>query len=201
MFFKFMLQKVIICMKPNQEKLNKSELRAFAKSKRSSLSINKISQLIIKNIKSLSVYENSKNILSFYPFNSEIDLREFFIDQSKYWYLPRVDNFFKNLEIKKYKYNDTLVINKWGVSEPEESLDNLDPGLIELVFLPALMSDKNGYRLGYGAGFYDRFLPLLKSNCIKIIPVPDDLLIENLPYDSWDIPADYVITEKQIIAI
>jgi 5-formyltetrahydrofolate cyclo-ligase len=60
------------------------------------------------------------------------------------------------------------------------------------------MADKNGHRLGYGAGFYDRFIPGLNENCLKIVPVPDKLFVDSLPYDHWDIPVNIVITEKNI---
>lgn len=178
----------------------KKEYRDFAKKLRADLDIEKISFEICKNIKNQGFYKNSKNILGFYPFNSEISLVELFKDDSKNWFLPSIDISTKEMFIHPYRYGDKLVENRYKVPEPiTQKENNLEK--IELVFVPALMADKNGFRLGYGAGYYDRFLPLLKDSCIKVVPLPDELFTENLPSDDFDIPANIVVTQKIVNSI
>jgi 5-formyltetrahydrofolate cyclo-ligase len=178
----------------------KKELRIFAKKRRAELDIDNISFGICKNIKKLSVFENAKNIMGFYPFNSEIDLTELYKDSSKIWLLPSVNLSTKEMFVHPYVYDDILVENKYRVAEPiNKHISNLE--IIDIVITPALMADKCGYRLGYGAGFYDRFLPKLDSNCIKILPVPEEFFIDKLPCDEFDIPVDFVVTEKSAYKI
>jgi len=175
----------------------KKEYRNFAKKVRDKLDIEKISFLICENIKNQDFYKNSKNILGFYPFNSEINLTELYKDDSKNWFLPSIDISTKKMFIHPYKYGDKLIENCYKVLEPvtpeENNLEKID-----FIFVPALMADKNGHRLGYGAGYYDRFLPLLKDSCIKVVPLPEELFAERLPSDEFDIPVDIVVTEKAV---
>lgn len=172
----------------------KKEYRNYAKKLRAELDIEKISFSICEKIKNQDFYLKSQNILGFYPFNSEISLIELYKDNSKNWFLPSITQE-KEMFVHSYKYGDKLVENRFKVPEPltlrENNLEKID-----LIFVPALMADKNGYRLGYGAGYYDRFLPNLKKSCTKIVPLPERLFVENLPSDEFDIPVDIVITEN-----
>jgi 5-formyltetrahydrofolate cyclo-ligase len=102
----------------------------------------------------------------------------------------------RSLIIHKYQYGNPLIINKWGIAEPCCDLEEIDIAIIDMAIIPALMADKNGNRLGYGAGFYDRFIPGLRKDCLTITPVADELFVDSLPYDHWDIPVDYVITSS-----
>jgi 5-formyltetrahydrofolate cyclo-ligase len=190
--------KVIINMELNFKLKTKQDFRKYAKDLRSRLDVSRISTEICDNFKNPDFYKFSKNILSFYPFNNEIDLRELYKDNSKNWYLPRVDSDSRGLIIHRYQDGDTLIKSKWGVYEPFDEQKIVDPAIIDVVIIPALMADKYGFRLGYGAGFYDRFIPGLRKDCLKVVPVPEELFVESLPRDHWDIPVDKIITQKNI---
>ena len=178
----------------------KKEYREYAKDLRSKLDIQKISFLICENIKNSVFYKKSKNILGFYPINSEIDLTELYKDDSKNWYLPSINISTKEMFIHPYKCDDILIENRYRVPEPvtphETSLEKID-----LIITPALMADEKGFRLGYGAGYYDRFLAKLGSSCIKAVPVPEDLFTDKLLSDEFDVPVNFVITEKSVNSI
>ena len=176
----------------------KKEYRNYAKKLRAELDIKEISFLICENIKTEDFYKKSKNILGFYPFNSEISLIELYKDTSKNWFLPTIDIYTKEMFIHPYKYGDRLEENKFKVPEPLTPREN-NINKIDLIFVPALMADKKGFRLGYGAGYYDRFLPLLKNSCIKIAPIPEELFVKNLPSDDFDIPVNIVATENKTV--
>lgn len=185
-------------MKLNTESQSKKTLREYSKNLRDSFNMAEISSKIVHNIKNQGFYSKAQHILSFYPFNNEVDLRELYKDSTKNWYLPRVEMEHKSLIIHDYKYGNDLVKNKWGVYEPCCDLEEVDIKHFDMVIIPALMVDKNGHRLGYGAGFYDRFIPGLNENCFKIVPVPEELFVDSLPFDHWDIPVNMVVTEKNI---
>lgn len=86
--------------------------------------------------------------------------------------------------------------NEFGVLEPVEG-EIISPMLIDLVIVPLLGFDKAGNRVGYGKGFYDRFLSTCREDVIKIglsffepLEIIDDT-------NEWDIPLDYCITPQE----
>lgn len=93
----------------------------------------------------------------------------------------------------------TLEMNAWGILEPNpvHSLQ-YSVGSIDLVIVPLLAFDKNGHRVGYGKGFYDRFLARCSSKTIKVglsffepvLPISDT--------DATDIRLDYCITPSRV---
>ena len=67
---------------------------------------------------------------------------------------------------------------------------------IDLVFTPALAADNNKNRIGYGKGFYDRLISK-KTKTVFIITIPDELVLESIPTDSFDKTCDEIITQKK----
>ncbi len=67
-----------------------------------------------------------------------------------------------------YQKNTPLKENKYGIPEPEGDLEGIDPSILDMVILPLLAYDRNGHRVGYGKGFYDRFLGHTREDCIKV---------------------------------
>jgi len=69
---------------------------------------------------------------------------------------------------------------------------------IDVVLVPGLIFREDGFRIGYGGGYYDRFLRDAKS-VVKIGLCYEMQIYEDIPVDIYDIPVDYIITEKRII--
>ncbi len=167
--------------------ISKEELRSRAKSIRKTLDLQAISELAVLKIKQLKIYKSAKNVLIFYPKKYEISLLDL-LDDDKNFYLPKVSG--NNLLVCPFRAGDILKKSAFNISEP--CSNPADPSILDLVIVPALMADTEGYRLGYGGGFYDRFLsayPYLKT----ILPVPKDLFFEKLPHDKFDKKADIII--------
>lgn len=87
--------------------------------------------------------------------------------------------------------------NRYGITEPKDGVI-IDNHSIDLVFVPMLICDEHGYRVGYGKGFYDRFLPACREDVLKIgfsyfepIKNIDDT-------QSFDVPLDYCVTPYSI---
>lgn len=174
---------------------NKAELRVTCKKIRSSLDISVLSENICKNIKKWNVYSTSKNILIFYPIGSEISLLKLLSDISHNFYFPCVVE--NDLYIAKYDKNLGFSDGKFGIKEPvTPRLSNAD--FIDLALIPALAVDQKGYRLGYGKGFYDRFLTKY-PNITKAVPVSKCLVFDEIPSEDHDVKVNYVITESGII--
>lgn len=168
---------------------SKTELRTIAKEIRKNLKLDGISQKIVENIKTSAIYQSAKNIMLFYPTKYEINLISLTKDTVKNFYLPRVKD--ELLEVCPYKSGDKLVKSELNIYEPQTK--SVDKNILDLVIIPALMVDKKGYRLGYGGGYYDRFLKDLSSH--KAVVVANKLLTDNLPVDNYDIKCDFIFTD------
>jgi 5-formyltetrahydrofolate cyclo-ligase len=93
--------------------------------------------------------------------------------------------------------NDTpYTLNKWGIREPSTHL-HIHEVVPDLIVVPMLGADYKGFRIGYGKGYYDRYLTGKAS--IKIGVCPQSCLMHELPVDEYDIPMDYLITENGIV--
>lgn len=85
---------------------------------------------------------------------------------------------------------------KYGIPEPPLTCVKIAPENIDLCVIPALCCDLDGYRLGYGAGYYDRFLP--GTNAVKIALCAEERVISRLPAQEHDIKCDKIITESEV---
>jgi len=106
---------------------------------------------------------------------------------------PRLDPEHNELKHYVYKSETKLLENVWGIREPAND-ELIDSSEIDLVIVPLLCFDKRGYRIGYGKGFYDKFLAGCRLDCLKIglslFPAVD--LIDDV--DEYDIPLDQCVT-------
>ena len=90
----------------------------------------------------------------------------------------------------------SFFLDEWGIPVPQESV-RVTATKIQVVFVPLLAYDKSGHRLGFGKGFYDRFLASLEQPVLKLglsFFAPE----ERIPVEPHDIPLDYCITPGQI---
>lgn len=166
---------------------SKSDLRKKAKCIRKSLSIAEKSKIAIEKIRENTLYIPAKNVLIYYPLRYELNLLALLYDE-KNFYLPRVCG--ENLQICPFKKGDKLVASSFNICEP--CSNSINPRNLDLVVVPALMADKSGFRLGYGGGFYDRFL--VENNTVKtILPIAKELIVEELPHEEFDIKIDEII--------
>ena len=177
----------------------KSKYREWAKELRKSLDLKRVSTEIESKIRKLDVYKSSKNVMSYLAKELEISLNDLFQDESKSWYLPVV---VKNEPTKKDKDyiiaapyipgSTKLVKNKFDILEPEGKVS--EPCFLDVVFVPGLCFDAERNRIGFGAGFYDRFLKL-NPHSFKIGVCPKECIVDKLPVESWDVKLDLIVTD------
>ena len=154
---------------------------------------------VIDKVIKLDEYKNAKNIAVFKSFGSEIDtnrLIEYSIKNGKIVALPRVSG--KNIFFYRYKLDDELVLSKFGVMEPKKIDENyISKETIDLVIVPGLCFDKTRNRIGYGGGFYDKFLAGFKRISIGIC-FDEQLYIAKLPTTPNDKKVGILVTDKKI---
>lgn len=158
------------------------------------------SNIIFNKIIKDKDYINSKYIALYKSLNSEVDtnkLIKYSLDLGKIVLLPRVVD--DNLYFYKITYNEKLEVSKFGVEEPLNNIKNLiSSDIIDLVIVPGVVFDYNKNRLGFGRGYYDRFLKDLDAITIGICF--DEQLSNKLIVDEFDVPVQKVITNKRTIS-
>ena len=138
-------------------------------------------------------------IALYYPSNFELNvlkILEFNNISSQDILLPITD---KNNQMRffSWKKNDLLFVNQFGILEPTKTKAKIP----DIMLIPILVFDKNKYRLGYGKGFYDRYLNKYLKHFKNILTVGIAFSFQRhhkLPINQKDVKLDYIITEKGI---
>ncbi|MGX5855979.1 5-formyltetrahydrofolate cyclo-ligase [Dyadobacter jiangsuensis] len=92
-----------------------------------------------------------------------------------------------------------LITNQWRIPEPDPlTSEKILPDSIDIVLVPLLAFDRKGYRVGYGGGYYDRFLPQTRPDCIKMGLSLFEEVDEIQDIDEYDIPLDLCITPERV---
>ena len=152
--------------------------------------------------------QRSENSVEDCPFNaamvylsmkSEVETHELvesLLNQGKQVIAPVVDTKSGQLITRRIQnLEKDLVRHRYGMLEPNATCPIFPPDQLQLIFVPGIAFDMNGYRLGYGKGFYDRFLPTC-PDAITIGVAFETQLVEDTYPQHWDIPVKHIFTEK-----
>lgn len=186
--------------------MNKNLLRQEILTKRSLLTQEKIqeySNKIQNTLYKMDEYKNAKRIMCFVSNGSEVDTHPL-IDRAildgKSIVVPITVSKTKELLVSDLFSLSELEVGFYNIEVPkEEFLRLVDPETIDLVLVPGVALGKDGYRVGYGGGYYDRFLAKLDSSVPKIALGFDLQVVDQVPTEHFDIPVDLILTEKGII--
>ncbi|HYE56178.1 MAG TPA: 5-formyltetrahydrofolate cyclo-ligase [Chitinophagaceae bacterium] len=186
--------------------MTKSAIRTIYKDKRTALSDKdrmKLDDLILIEFQKLSLPDASF-LLSYWPIPSHNEVNTLPIADYLLFRMPGLQlayprTSFETLSMQAVLVNDDTEyeVNSHGISEPVDG-EQLSPEELDIIFVPMLAYDKQGYRVGYGKGFYDRYLQQCKPGILKIgfsyfepEPVISDV-------NEFDIPLNLVITPERI---
>lgn len=105
----------------------------------------------------------------------------------------------KALDFRTLRRFDQLETVYFGLLEPIESMTEIvRPERLDLIVVPGLLFDTRGYRLGFGGGYYDRFLK--KCSALKIAQATEEQLVDRIPEEPHDVPVDMIVTPKRTIS-
>ncbi len=182
--------------------MTKKEIRAMAEGIRNSIGPEEkkmLDEMIINNLFSWPLYKNAVYIFCFMSFRSEINTSKILktaIAEGKTVTLPKVD--LRSELMKAYiveNLNKDLSSGEYGIMEPSDVCIEADYSKIDLIIAPGLGFTRSGSRLGYGGGYYDKFMGNY-SDILVCALTYDRLILDFLPVKDHDIPVDYLITEK-----
>jgi 5-formyltetrahydrofolate cyclo-ligase len=92
-----------------------------------------------------------------------------------------------------------LVRGPFGLTQPTEKAPRIQAREIDAVIVPGVAFDANGWRLGYGGGYYDRLLPVLRDDCARIGVAYDEQVLESIPAQEHDVRMHVVVTPTRIL--
>lgn len=185
--------------------MKKSEIRKKIIKERDEIDREKkllLDKLIEEKLVNTSIFKESKNIFIYLGFGSEIDTISFvkkFLKMGKVILVPVTDMGAKTMDAVKIDSLELLERNSYGIYEPKDSKEAFDKEEIDLIILPGVAFDEEGNRVGYGGGYYDRYLCSIRKDIPKIALAYDLQVISGIPAEEHDIKADYIITESKTI--
>ena len=151
-------------------------------------------------------YKNSNKIFIYISYSSEIDTINIInkaLNDDKDIFVPKT--IFDTKEMNAVKINSLKNMKKdrYGILEPEEGRACIDPNELDLIVVPGVAFDNNGGRMGYGAGYYDRYFKKIstenRNNVKKIALAYNFQIVDNVPMNNEDVKIDDIITEENII--
>lgn len=181
----------------------KAKMRQRTWSERDSMSIAAIrtkSDRIQDKFITLKEFGRSKVLANYYPFGSEVRtfrITEMGIENNKVIALPKINGRFMDF----YQITPTTIFytNKFGIKEPVVHMSEPVSKDLDLVVVPGLAFDTTGYRIGYGYGYYDRFLADRRKSIICVGLAYDSQLVQQVPHLNHDTRLDILLTEKRIL--
>jgi 5-formyltetrahydrofolate cyclo-ligase len=187
--------------------MSKQELRKEviqARQKMPAREVSSKSLEIVNALLSLEEYRRAKTIMAYVDFRNEVQTGEFIqraMGDGKKVSVPLTDLKGKRLIPSLLQdFPGDLVPGTYGILEPgQECLRPLEPGELDMVIVPGVAFDEAGNRLGYGGGFYDRFLPRTPENCVWVAPAFELQLKPDVYPGEHDCPVHILVTEKRII--
>lgn len=185
----------------------KKELRKKFLDLRNSMSKEEIiqkSKKITEILLNMDFYKKSHVIMTYVDFGSEVITRDFIKyaqNNGKKVFVPLTDKKNKRLIFSELKdFDNDLVIGTYGILEPKKISDeDYILKIPEVVLVPGLIFSTAGYRIGYGGGYYDRYLKAIGNSPQRLGLAFDFQINDNIPTFDYDEKVDVIITEKRII--
>lgn len=160
----------------------------------------KVEQKLTKNLLSSNLWNQAKTIGITMAQGFEWDTKmiiEAAWNQNKIIAVPKCSPSEKKLTFYQLKTFDQLEVVYYNLLEPKpEKSAIVDKTSIDLLVVPGLCFDEKGYRVGFGGGYYDRFLADYSNETVSLIHTSQ--LVNEVPSENFDIPVNHLITEKEL---
>ena len=178
--------------------MNKSEIRKKILKIRKQSNFKKL-KINFQSILNVLKKENirGKILGGYYPYNYEVDGTQILEKFEKQNYIISLPKIKKNSQMDFFYWStkDPMAINRYGIPEPISNKVKYP----DILLVPLVAYDKNFNRIGYGGGFYDRYIKKIKKNK-KIITIGlaySFQKVKKIPINEYDIKLDYIVTEKK----
>lgn len=182
----------------------KDDLRKYCRALRQSLTDSlhtEISEKIVQNLLTLPQLQTADAILTYAPIGREVQissLSDYAAAHGIDLFYPKCDTRHLSMRFFEVRSPLDLQVGTYGIAEPLGTTTPFDALLFArpVVLVPGLAFGRDGHRLGYGRGYYDRFLRSCPMFCIGA--VMDTCYFDTVPHGDTDYPVDAVVTEKGV---
>lgn len=165
----------------------------------------RLGRTILAAVHSLPEYREARAVLGYLNFGAELET-DVWVAQAlrdgKRVLLPRVNKASRQLDL--YRINDLqhdVAPGSWGIREPliERCIKEEAPGTIDLILLPGVAFTRDGGRLGYGGGFYDKLLAHMPHRPVLVAAAFGLQVVADIPQEDTDQRVDWLVTENEIL--
>ncbi len=177
----------------------KETIRKTLLGRRESLGETRNKSILIKRaLFSSNEYRHAKTILFYMPIRNEVDTADMIREalKKKNVALPVTDTGNHRLIISRISSIEKMKQGAYGIPEPRK-ISELEPGDIDLVIVPGVAFDRRGGRIGFGKGYYDRFL--YRLDIPRIALAYSFQVLDEVPVQDHDVKVDRIITENGVI--
>jgi len=161
------------------------------------------SQRIAERVLALPQFAAAQGVLLTLPFRSEWNaalVASAALAAGKRVVVPRVDAPARVLALHRIaSLADDIVHGYRGIPEPRDELPLAPCSAVDLALVPGVAFDVQGRRLGYGGGYYDRLLPLLRPDALRVAGAFDEQIVAAVPAAAHDLGVDVVVTPTRLI--
>jgi len=181
--------------------MEKQILRAQCRALRDALTAEAVataSARICEHLAAWPVFQQAQTVAAYMAFGNEINLVPL-MKQShdKRWVIPRT-LVVPEPRLVFHPYDLTrLARHPFGMLEPDAGLPVVEPHELDMILVPGVAFDWCGYRLGFGGGFYDRFLPRVTTTKVGIIYAA--WVVDQVPHEPFDQPVDFLARETGLV--
>lgn len=165
-------------------------------------------QGLVQQLERLPEFLVDQRVAGYWAVSGEVPLHiaaNHLHQRGQQFYLP-VTGLQRRLRFALYRSGGEIAPNRYGIPEPQvDNADLIEADTLELVLIPLVAFDRHGHRLGFGGGFYDTSFAFLRS-----LPRPASTVLVGVGYafqevealapTDWDVPLDFVATERELIA-
>ncbi|MCQ2435354.1 MAG: 5-formyltetrahydrofolate cyclo-ligase [Clostridia bacterium] len=185
---------------------HKTEIREYYLEKKRALTPEQKGELdkkLCDAIIASATFRYAETLLMYYPKEDEVDINAVALAalaQGKRIAYPKSDPEDRSMIFSFVSSFDDLEVGTYGIMEPKPGLEHFEvTGSLQknvICIIPAVVYDKKGFRIGYGGGYYDRYLSQFKGT--KVGVQYHDYIVNMVPHGRFDLAADVIITERGI---
>lgn len=187
--------------------MNKKDIRRDILGKR-----NDISQIyrkewddsIFSKLINSDLYKEANRLFIYVNYSSEVNTIEIIkraLRDKKDIYVPKTCKESKSMVAVKINSLNGLIVDKYGISEPPVVDKSEIASDFDLIIMPGVAFDIHGNRIGYGGGYYDKYIFSLEKNIKKVALAYEIQIVEEIESEIHDIKVDYIITNEKIMKV
>ncbi len=184
--------------------MDKKTFRKETLTRREILYSAEIDNRIVERFYQSSAYKESNCIMIYVSFGTEIkthDLIKKMLSEEKTVVVPICEPATHTMILSQlHDFENDLQAGHWGILEvKEDKIDPVSSEVLDIVIMPGMAFTENGERMGFGGGYYDRFLEDLPEKVKTIAMIREDFIYDDIPTEPHDKNVDYLITEERIV--